>query len=85
MKNEYKPNYAVSPLETIKENLLYQSFGEDLARELETVGVTEKNVYLVEAMTQIPRTFLLKLQENYEINKKIIESDHLNKTKENTK
>ncbi len=76
MKKEYKPNYAVHPIETINELLLIQSFGRELAGELETTGITEKNVYLVEAMLKVPRKFLLNLQKSYEETKKRLEEEH---------
>lgn len=64
-KSEYKPNYAASPMETIKELAVIQIFGKEMYREMEK-QISEDHARLLEAMFHIPRKFFITLQKNYE-------------------
>ena len=64
-KTEYKPNYAVHPIEFIEEMAVIKLFGEKLAQDFE-IGITDKNAYLLEAMFKMPRKFWLTLQKSYD-------------------
>lgn len=75
MKNKYKPDYAVSPMETLAEFSLHQVFGSELVERFEKEGITEENVYLITAMfPKPPKSFWLKLQKNYDETVKRLES-----------
>jgi len=61
---------VVSPMETIRETAAIKLFGENLYQDFEK-GITEKNVYFLEAMLGVPRKFWLNLQNNYDELKKV--------------
>ena len=79
-KTDFKPNYAVSPMETLRDMCLYQTFGSEMIKDFEK-GITEKNVYLIAAMfPETPRKFWLNLQKNYNetVKRLEIEKGHTN-------
>lgn len=76
-KTDYKPNYAVHPIETLKECAIYQDLGSEWVQRLEVNGITEKDAMLLSALYRVPKQFLLNLQKNYE---EI--TDRLNKEKD---
>ncbi len=63
-KTEFKPDYAVPPIEIIDEMASNKLLTPEWHRKLET-KITDFDAMLLEALFNTPRSFFLNLQRNY--------------------
>lgn len=73
MKDQFRPDYLVEPIEIIADMCLESMFS-DLAIRVITRGITEENVFLLtEKFPDVPESFFLNLQKQYDENKERLE------------